>query len=212
MLIYITNREIKDKPVSRPKTISVRKIGQTLSKRKKPDQPVFLTGLATDDYKRIKFYPEGSESDLFDQIDNGKYKEKPWVVFLHGFHQDPWETVEKARLLEVIHGVNVVLFAWPSRPKPVKAFDVNSIVTDLTDYIKNPIFAIRPSLKGILLGEVTKLIKDFAGNYKPARINAEKSTADFYAALELLNKHLVPKIQKNKLSLVVHSMGKTVYR
>ena len=89
----------------------------------------------------------------------------------------------------------------------VGAFNVNNILGELTDYIKNPVFAVRPSLKGILIGETTKLIKDFAGNYRPARRNAEKSTTDFYAALELLNKHLVPKIQKNKLSLVVHSMG-----
>ena len=207
MLIYITNREVADMPVSRPKTISVKKIGQGLSKRKEKGKPVFLTGLASDDYSRVRFYPPGSEPDLFDQVEASEYKRKPWLVFLHGFHQDPWETVEKARLLETIHGVNVVLFAWPSRPRPVNAFDVDNILDELTEYIKNPVFAVRPSLKGILLGETIKLLKDFAGNYRPARRNAEKSTTDFYAALELLKKHLLPKIRKNQLNLVVHSMG-----
>ena len=106
MLIYITNREVADMPVSRPKTISVKKIGQGLSKRKEKGKPVFLTGLASDDYSRVRFYPPGSEPDLFDQVEASEYKRKPWLVFLHGFHQDPWETVEKARLLETFDVVN----------------------------------------------------------------------------------------------------------
>lgn len=207
MLVYITNRKLPITPTSKPVNIAVKKISQKLNVSKVPGQNVIVSGVASNNYKNIKFYPRGKESDLFDGIDKKEYK-KPWLVFLHGFHQDPEETVEKAMRLESIHGVNVVLFSWPSHPKPVKTLSKDSVVKELKDYALTLLLgARRPSLVGFFLEEIKKFIDDYKNNYVPARKNAEKSTTDFYAALEIVNQQLLPRINPSKLSLIVHSMG-----
>jgi len=207
MLIYITNRELPATPTVRTKKIAVKKIGQKLNTTRAGGFDRIITGLVAADFKSITFYPRGKESDLFDKIPAAELN-KPWLVFLHGFHQDPAETVEKARLLEQIHKVNVVLFAWPSHPVPIKSFDMDKIKSELKSYVKSMMFGlVRADLITMLLTEIKNLIKDFISNYKPARKNAEKSTDDFYAALSLLDEQLLPRVGVKRLSLIVHSMG-----
>jgi hypothetical protein len=207
MIVYITNRKIPKTPVNSKEKVAVKKISQKLNTSKLGGYDRIFTGVASADFKSITFSPHGKEEDLFDSIGAEELK-KPWLVFLHGFHQDPEETVEKARLLQEIHGVNVVLFAWPSHPQPIKSFEVEKMKKELKSYLRSMVFGfVRPDLITMLLIEVKKLIKDFASNYKPARKNAENSTEDFYAALSLVNEYLLPKIGVKRLSLVVHSMG-----
>lgn len=207
MLVYITNRKLPKTPVSGTNKIAVKKISQKLNAAKPGGHDRIITGLASADFKSITFYPRGNELDLFDNIDRAEYK-KPWLVFLHGFHQDPQETVEKARLLEEIHGVNVVLFSWPSHPVPIKSFEIDKIKKQLKSYVRSMIVGmVRPDLITFLIQEIRNFIRDFYSNYKPARKNAENSTEDFYAALSILNQQLLPRVGVKRLSLVVHSMG-----
>jgi hypothetical protein len=221
MLVYITNRKLPNTPVAsnthvNKARIAVKDIKQTLNSAKPGGKKRIVFGLASSNYKNINFYPRGNESDLFDSIHSDEYK-KPWLVFLHGYHQDPEETVKKAKLLHEIHGVNVVLFSWPSHPVPIKSFDTDNILQLLKTFVLNTVLnAGRPDLLGFFLGEVKKFIADYKNNYEPARRNAEKSTADFYAAMQLVDQHLLPRIKPEKLSLLVHSMGnyllqKTLY-
>lgn len=207
MLIYITNRQLPKHSATKKSKIAVKNIGQKLAVTRQAGVDRIFTGLAANDHKSITFYPQGQESVLFTEIAAEEYK-KPWLVFLHGFHQDPAETVEKARLLQEIHGVNVVLFAWPSHPQPIKSFETKKIKKELRAYLQSMLFGFaRPNLITKLLIEVKNFIKDFTSNYKPARKNAENSTEDFYAALSLINQQLLPKVGVKRLSLVVHSMG-----
>ena len=63
--------------------------------------------------------------------------------------------MEKARLLSEIHGVNVVLFAWPSHPVPIKSFEMAKIKKELKAYLQSMIFGfVRPDLVTMLLGEI----------------------------------------------------------
>ena len=207
MLVYITNRKLPKSTISVKTNIAVTAIQQKLNSVKAGGAERIIFGLVNSNYKSIDFYPRGDESQLFDSINADEYA-KPWLVFLHGYHQDPEETVQKAKLLHDIHGVNVVLFSWPSHPMPIKAFDVDNIFDELKSYALSMIFsAQRPSLLAYFLGEMKNFVADYKNNYKPARANAEKSTDDFYAALQLIAQHLRPRISQRKLSLVVHSMG-----
>lgn len=207
MLIYITNRKLPKHSDTKKQKIAVRSIGQKLDTGRQGGVDRIYTGIAAKDHKSITFYPHGKESVLFSDVAAEEYK-KPWLVFLHGFHQDPAETVEKARLLQEIHGVNVVLFSWPSHPQPIKSFEMQKIKKELKAYIQSMLFGfVRPDLITMLLLEVKKFIKDFTSNYKPARKNAENSTEDFYAALFLLDQQLLPRVGIKRLSMIVHSMG-----
>lgn len=207
MLIYITNRKLPKLPSDKPSSLQVSKIGQTLANANAAKGNAIVSGIASKNYKSIKFYPKGSEANLFNSIDAVELK-KPWLVFLHGFHQDPAETIEKAKKLHEIYGVNVVLFSWPSRPKPIKSFSAESLNGLIKSLGKSLLFgSTKISISKYFFEETRKAIADLKDNYKPAKENARKSTNDFYAALELLNNNLVPKIGKSKISLVVHSLG-----
>ena len=207
MLVYITNRKLPHATISVKTNIAVTAIKQELNTAKTGGQERIIFGLASSNYKSISFYPRGNESQLFDSVNADEYA-KPWLVFLHGYHQDPEETVKKAKLLHDIHGVNVVLFSWPSHPMPIKAFDVDNVFDDLKSFALRMIFsALRPSLLAYFLGEIKNFIADYKNNYEPARLNAENSTDDFYVALQLIAQHLLPRISQKRLSLLVHSMG-----
>lgn len=207
MLIYITNRSLPFSTINSKKRIAVKAIKQSLNSARSAGKDRIIFGLTSSNWRHVTFYPRGDEAALFDAVAASDYQ-KPWLVFLHGFHQDPDETVEKAKRLHDIHGVNVVLFSWPSHPLPVKAFDTSNMGQQIKNIAMNMILSGgRPELLGYLLGEVKKYIEDFKNNYEPARRNAENSSEDFYAAMQLLSQHLLPKIPANKLSLVIHSMG-----
>lgn len=210
MLVYITNRKLTNIPTSKPVFNHINKIGIELNKKKNPLGDSIYCGIMNDNYSGVRFFPRGNEQDLFDEVlskDSAAYK-KPWVILLHGFHQDVKETIDKARFLIDKQGVNVVLFSWPSRPKPIDSFDVSTLEDYIKDFVKSVLFSFgAPSLKSVFIKEISKWLKDLVTNYVPARLNAEASTTDFYNAIALLNKHLMPRVKDGKLSLFVHSMG-----
>ena len=206
MLIYITNRKLKNAPEDKATENKTNEISNLLNKKLNSHGDAIYCGLANESYSKIKFYPRGKELELFNEVKKTEYN-KPWIVLLHGFHQDVNETIAKVKFLER-YGINIVLFSWPSRPKPVESFKTDMLKVYIKDYVKNIIFGFgRPSLQLLFLKEVNKLLKDYIGNYAPARKNAQASTADFHSALSVLNKHLLPKVKDGKFSLVVHSMG-----
>lgn len=207
MLIYITNRKLPGPAINKRTYIRVKNIGQSLNTARPGGHDRIMSGIASDNHRGIFFYPRGEENKLFDSIDAVQYA-RPWLLFLHGFHQDPEETVEKARRLQEIHGVNVVLFSWPSHPMPIRSFDTDGLRTQLKSYALSMLFkAQRPSLLLYFLGEMKNFIADYKNNYEPARRNAERSTDDFYAALQVVDTYLAPRVKTDRLSLIVHSMG-----
>lgn len=207
MLVYITNRKLSKIPDTKPASNRLSEIGSKLNTRTNQYGDAIFSGISSTNNSSIKFYPRGQEQDLFDSIDPAEYK-KPWTVLLHGFHQDVNETIKKAQFLVDHQGVNVVLFSWPSHPDPVKSFDASTLKDYIRDYVKTVLFKLgRPSLATLFVGELGKWLRDFVSNYVPARNNAEASTTDFYNALEMLHKNLLPRVPGNKVSLLVHSMG-----
>jgi len=206
MLLYVTNRKLSNVPENAPVRSRINEIGVGLNTKKNSAGDAIYFGLSNNNYSSIEFFPRGMEADLFDKVDPSEYK-KPWVVLLHGYHQDVKETIAKARFLIDKQDVNIVLFSWPSRPKPVGLFDVSKLDDYIKDYVKSVLFGFgRPSLQAIFVKEIKKLLKDLITNYEPARKNAELSTTDFHNALSVIKKHLI-KQNKVKLSLFVHSMG-----
>lgn len=62
-----------------------------------------------------------ASNDLFKQIvqtlASGSGDAEKWVLFVPGYCSPCLEGLEKARQLQKIHGVNVILFSWPSDPR-----------------------------------------------------------------------------------------------
>ncbi|MCK4708146.1 MAG: alpha/beta hydrolase, partial [Gammaproteobacteria bacterium] len=199
MIIVITNRKLPVIPANQPEDIKVTSMGVKLADIDGGDR--IHTGLLSDDAKSIKFYPRGTESACFNNISEAEL-EKPWVFFVHGFHQDPDENIEKAKAMQNYHGVNIVVFAWPSRPEDhtVDLDDAKKII------VKETLLGIltKSTLLTLAFDYAKGFLKDFWQNYDPAIAHAEASNIDLIAALKLV---------KNKLStrhpmiLLVHSMG-----
>jgi len=200
MIIVITNRKLPEIPNDQPISIAVSALGSILGDRV-DDEDIIHTGMLSRDENKIKFYPKGHEGDMFSAISQDDRK-KPWVFFVHGFNQTPLDNIDKARALSAYHGVNVVAFAWPSRP-------LNEAM-DWDDAWKNIITGLLSGLSGsaILVGlaklKAKSFLKDKWKNYPPAIKNAEESNVDLLAALELVKSQL--KSDKPPV-LLVHSMG-----
>jgi len=206
MLLYVTNRKLSKVPETVPVRNRISDIGIDLNTKKNSAGDAIYFGLSNSNYSSIEFFPRGMEAALFSKVDANEYA-RPWVVLLHGYHQDVKETIAKARFLIEKQGVNVVLFSWPSRPKPVGSFDVSTLDDYIKDFVKSVLFGFgRPSLQAIFVKELKNLLKDMITNYVPARKNAERSTTDFHNALSVIKEFLI-KQEKVKLSLFVHSMG-----
>ncbi|MEB3334356.1 MAG: alpha/beta hydrolase [Cyanobacteriota bacterium] len=56
-------------------------------------------------------------ADLVKAIGMGAGDAEPWVLFVPGYCSPCLEGLDKARQLQVSHGVNVILFSWPSDPR-----------------------------------------------------------------------------------------------
>jgi hypothetical protein len=56
-------------------------------------------------------------ANLVEDINAGVESAEPWVLFVPGYCSPCLEGLEKARQLQVCHGVNVILFSWPSDPR-----------------------------------------------------------------------------------------------
>jgi len=200
MLIVMTNRKLSEIPSDVSKLIDVEDMGVELAERHS-NENVLFSGILSADLKRIRFYPKQSTKDLFSKISPAD-KAKPWVFFVHGFHQDPEENIKKANQLSRRHNVNVVAFAWPSRP-----LDEDMNMDDVKSIVKNDV--ISNVLGGATLAKIGvhwlyKSLRDTWMNYEPALKNAENSKIDLLAAISLVNDYLP---SENPPVLLVHSMG-----
>ncbi len=199
MIIVMTNRQLPEVPEDQSISIDLSALGDNLGERSSNEDIVF-SGLLSDD-NTVEFYPKGQEATLFNSVSSFE-RNKPWVFFVHGFNQDPQTNIDKARALSANHGVNVIAFAWPSRPLD------EGMGWD--DAGKSVIKSVLKGLSGtailynLLILKVSSFIKDKWKNYPPAIRNAEQSNIDLIAALNLISTHLN---LSRPLVLLVHSMG-----
>lgn len=203
MIIVFTNRKLPPAVNSKAGTIKVTELGVVLNQRQ-GNTPHIRSGVLSSNLKSINFSARGDEASVFAQV-SAEDMYKSWVVFVHGFHQDPQETMAKARALYQNHRVNVVVFSWPSRPEKHEM-----TMQEIRQLIAQD--ALSASLGASTLGKigsnyVYKALKDRWLNYQPAMDNAEKSKADVLETLKLVDQYLNTE---RPPVLLVHSMGNYV--
>ena len=206
MIIVITNRNLPVIPNNQPVDINVSSLGVDLGAKIDNQDRIFTGEFLPDannnpQYRKLSFQPRGSESVIFKKISSQELA-KPWVFFVHGFHQDPTENIDKAMALQDNHNVNVIAFSWPSRPVDKTIAWADALKSGAKEALGDMTWG--GMLSGVLLSKVKGQIKDTWNNYPPAIVNAEKSNVDLIAALNLVNDQL------NSMQppvLLIHSMG-----
>ncbi len=203
MIIVFTNRKLPPAVNTKAGSINVTQLGVMLNQRQ-GNKPHIRSGVLSADYKRVEFSAKGDEASVFSQIKTDD-KYKPWVIFVHGFHQDPQETIAKARALYQNHQLNVIVFSWPSRPEKheMTMQDIRKLVAK--DVLSASLGA--STLGRIGSNYIYKALKDRWVNYQPAMDNAEKSKADLLEILKIVDQHLNTE---RPPVLLVHSMGNYV--
>ena len=206
MIIVMTNRNLTSVPQLESIDISVKNLGVNLGAKVDGKDRVYTGAFFPDEqgkeqYKKITIQPKGEEAAIFENI-SAENLAKPWVFFVHGFHQDPIENIDKAIALQENHQVNVVVFAWPSRPldKTIGWSDVGKSAA--LDLLKGTPIARVVTKHALNLAKAE--LADRWENYSPAQENARKSDIDLMAALTLVNKQL-KSVQPPVL--LIHSMG-----
>lgn len=199
MIIVITNRKLSVTPANNPEDIKVTSMGVVLGDLDGEDR--IHTGLLSENTKSIRFFPKGTESDLFNSIEKNDL-DKPWVFFVHGFHQDPDENVEKAKALHDHHHVNVVVFAWPSRPGDHTMSIDDASKKIALDTLFNTLG--KTTLVSLAFNYAKGFLADFWQNYEPAIDNAKASDIDLFAAMKMIKEQLK---SSRPVVLLVHSMG-----
>lgn len=200
MIIVITNRQLFGTPISTPTSIPAREMGVTLGELSSDGDRIY-TGVFSSDTNQISFYPKGEEANVFTSVPE-EDEDLPWVFFIHGFHQDPQENIDKAIALSKNHKVNVIAFAWPSRPLDLSTGWDEAGQTVIDGVIRR--LLVPKILINIVKEKLTSFIKDKWKNYDPAIENAERSNVDLLAALKLVNIHFS---SDETPVLLVHSMG-----
>lgn len=200
MIVIVTNRKLPSFDGKDKKIINVEEMGAVLGEIDDQGNRIHC-GILQEGGNKIEFYAKGNESHLFDSIPD-ESKHQPWVFFVHGFHQDPEENIAKARAIHSHHNVNVINFAWPSKPLD-KKYKLDEAKKDITrSLIKGVPFKSIASMAGYKL--VKGYINDTWDNYEPAIENAEASDVDFLSAIRVVNNEMgLP----NAPVLLVHSMG-----
>ncbi len=203
MIIVFTNRKLPPVVNTKAGSIKVTELGVVLNQRQGSKSHI-RSGILSSNLKSIEFSAKGDEASVFTQIKT-EDKYKPWVIFVHGFHQDPEETIAKARALYSNHRVNVIVFSWPSRPEKHEM-----TMQEIRQLVAKDVLAA--SLGASTLGKiginfVYKALKDRWLNYPPAMDNAEKSKADLLETLKIVDQKLDTE---RPPVLLVHSMGNYV--
>jgi len=205
MIIVITNRKLPDVPANVASSVPVARMGVELADRT-GNEDVVRTGLLGDNGQVIEFCAKGDEQSVFGQVSDAE-KAKPWIFFLHGFHQDPDENIAKAMDLQNNHGANVIAFAWPSRPSDATLSwnDQFKIV------LRNALMGANAAaiLQALAVAQVKSFLKDRWDNYPPAISYAQQSPVDLRAAMTLAKQGLFAD-GANPPMLLVHSMGNYV--
>lgn len=200
MIIVLTNRILPVEAQIAAAKIKVTEMGVTLNDKKNASAHI-RAGILSADYQTVSFTAKGNESSVFDYVEQAD-KYKPWVFFLHGFHQDPEENIAKAKSLYVNYGVNVIAFAWPSRPEQHEM-----TMHEMKQIVKEDVLSASvgvSTLSRIGTSWVYKALKDRWANYEPAIANAEASNKDLLAAIQLIRDCL----QSDRPAVfLVHSMG-----
>lgn len=200
MIIVITNRTLPSAADTGTFDIKVKEMGVTLDDSVESGKRIH-TGLLLTDNKSVRFAAQGDEHLIYDPV-TAEEASQPWVFFVHGFHQDPDENIEKACDLAKRHKVNVINFAWPSRPLD-ETLSRDDVIEEIKgDVLKNKL-GPNTLIKLIALGAIGYL-KDTWNNYIPAIENADASDKDLFAAINQVFEKItfsVPPV------LLVHSMG-----
>lgn len=209
MIIVITNRNLPVLPQSKPVDIQVKNLGVNLGVKVDNLDRIYTGGFLPDkkntaQYRKLTFQPKGSETEIFNNISPDELA-KPWVFFVHGFHQDPEENIGKAIALQNNHGVNVIAFAWPAKPLDKTISWEDSGKSALKSALSGAGWL--SVLGAVAFGKIKSELDDKWYNYPPAIANAEKSNVDLIAAFKLVNAQL--KSNKPPV-LLVHSMGNYV--
>ena len=200
MIIVITNRILPSVTNTGTFDVNVKDMGVTLDNAIESGKRIH-TGLLNPGNETIRFAAQGDEQQIYDTI-TAEETSKPWVFFVHGFHQDPDENIEKAHELSVRHNVNVINFAWPSRPLD-EILSRDEIIEEITSDALKSKLGPNTLIKLIALGAIGYL-KDKWKNYKPAAENAEASDKDLFAAIN----QVFEKINFSQPPvLLFHSMG-----
>lgn len=197
MIIVMTNRQLPEIPLNDNVDIEVKSLGVVLSEREAGRNALY-TGRLSDDGNSVTFVPKGRESSLLSHIEQAS--DKSWVFFIHGFHQDPEENINKALSLSKNHNVNIIVFAWPSRPESHTLSE-----TEIISNIGQGILSGKPWPAALLRAGIDvgmAYLKDTSKNYKPAQRNARDSKLDLLKAFNIVNNEF-----KLEPSLLVHSMG-----
>lgn len=200
MIIVLTNRMLANMEQSKTSDINVVDMGVVLADLNGDENRV-NSGLLLDGDKKIRFYPKGNEGDLFSGIPDEELN-RPWVFFVHGFHQDPDENIAKARALHDNHNVNVINFSWPSKPLDKRYKFSEDKKSLLLSVIKGMSLSSISTMTGYKL--VKGYLNDVWLNYEPALENAENSDKDLLAAISLVKDNM--SLTKPPV-LLVHSMG-----
>lgn len=213
MIIVFTNRKLPSAVNTKAGSVSVTELGVKLNQRQ-VGKPHIRSGVLSGNFKSVEFSARGDEVSVFSNI-KADDKYKPWVVFVHGFHQDPQETMAKARALYQNHQVNVIVFSWPSRPekhemtmKEMRELVAKDVLTASLGAATLGASTLGSSTLGrIGINYVYKALKDRWLNYQPAMDNAERSKADLLETLKIVNQQLDAE---RPPVLLVHSMGNYV--
>ena len=130
---------------------------------------------------------------------------RPWLLFLHGNNQTLETNLQKARRIQDLYQVNLLIYSWPS-----KAFDDDIetflITAGLASFLPGGwIFTKRLAGRGL-----KRKIKQ----YKMARQNAKLSAKPFINALHFLNQHLIAPLQAQGgvFNMMTHSLGHKVLK
>jgi len=200
MIIVITNRILPSVTNTGTFDVDVKEMGVTLDNGIESGKRIH-TGLLKPSNETIHFASQGNEQQIYDAI-TPEEASKPWVFFVHGFHQDPDENIDKAYELSTRHKVNVINFAWPSRPLD-GTLSRGEVIEEITSDALKGKLGPNTLIKLIALGAIGYL-KDKWKNYKPATENAEASDKDLFAAIN----QVFEKINFSKPPvLLIHSMG-----
>ena len=196
MIIVMTNRKLQGINDDQQKKLAISDIANVLAEGG-GKQSSLRTGIVLNN-NEIEFYQKDKDSSVFQKIPEAD-QNKPWVFFVHGFNQTMKSSLTKAQQLSQHHQVNVIMFAWPSKPITIIS-DNNDMYIELLRSALTGTFA-SDILKQFLMSKVKNFVKEKWVNYPPAIKNAEKSVLDFEKAINLID------ILPEKPVLLVHSMG-----
>jgi len=64
-----------------------------------------------------------ARNNSIEELLNQEFKHKNWVIFVHGDGKDLKSAIKRAKEIEELHQVNVLVYAWPSRDPDLGAIN-----------------------------------------------------------------------------------------